>query len=111
MIHGLELPIQAKDLIKAYHTSTRFRDTYQYITEGKLPTNTKAQNCIRAEALNYVAINGLLFRIDMRKDKYKDTMNSLLLIIPEKYEPIILNTYHDSLLAEHQDLFRTSMTH
>ena len=41
VIHGLELPIQAQDLVQAYHTSTHFCDTYQYITDGKLPTNEK----------------------------------------------------------------------
>ena len=53
----IELPIQVQDPVKAYHASTHFLDTYQYITEGKLPTNAKAQNCIRAESLNYVVIN------------------------------------------------------
>ena len=64
VIHSLELLIQAQDLIKAYQHSTRFHDIYQYITDGKLPSSTKAQNCIRAEALNYVVINHFLFRID-----------------------------------------------
>ena len=65
VIHSLELPIQAQDLVKAYQHSTRFCDIYQYITDGKLPSSTKAQNCIRAKALNYVVINHFLFRIDM----------------------------------------------
>ena len=51
MIHGLELPIQAQDLVKAYQTSTHFQDF------------------IQAEALNYVVINNFLFRIDTCKDK------------------------------------------
>ena len=63
MIHGLELPIQAQDLIKAYQTSICFRDIYHYITDGKLPSGAKAQNCICAEALNLV-VNNLLFQID-----------------------------------------------
>ena len=63
-IHSLELPIQAQDLIKAYQHSIHFCDIYQYITDGKLPSSTKAQNCIRAKALNYVVINHFLFRID-----------------------------------------------
>ena len=33
-----------------------------------------------------------------------------LLVIPEKYKPIIFNTYHDSLLAGHQGPYRTAMT-
>ena len=64
VIHSLELPIQAQDLVKAYQHSAHFRDIYQYITDGKLPSSTKAQNCIRAEAPNYVVINHFLFRID-----------------------------------------------
>ena len=65
VIHSLELPIQAQDLIKAYQHSTCFHDIYQYITDGKLQSSVKAQNCTRAEALNYVVINNFLFRIDM----------------------------------------------
>ena len=57
VIHSLELPIQTQDLIKAYQHSIHFCDIYQYITDGKLPSSVKAQNCIRAEALNYVVIN------------------------------------------------------
>ena len=64
VIHSLDLPIQAQDLIEAYQHFTHFCDIYQYITVGKLPSSTKAQNCIRAEALNYVVINYFLFWID-----------------------------------------------
>ena len=42
VIHGLELLIQAQDLIKAYQTSTCFRDIYHYITDGKLPSGAKS---------------------------------------------------------------------
>ena len=64
VIHSLELPIQAQDLVKAYQHSTHFHDIYHYITDGKLPSSVKTQNCIRAEALNYLVINKFLFRID-----------------------------------------------
>ena len=110
MIHGLELLIHAQDLVKAYQISTYFRDIYHYITDRKLPSWVKAQNCIQAEALNYVVVNNFLFRIDTCKDKDRDKGNLFLLVIPEKYEPIILHTYHDSLLAGHQEPFRTAMT-
>ena len=72
MIHGLELLIQAQNLIKAYQTSTNFHDVYLYITDGKLLSGAKAQACIQAEALNYVVINNFLFRIDTCKDKDRD---------------------------------------
>ena len=109
MIHGLELPIQAQDLIKAYQTSTRFCDVYHYITDEKLPSGAKAQACILAEVLNYVVINNFLFRIDTHKDKDLRQRNSFLLVILEKYEPIIFHTYHDSLPAGHQGLYKTAM--
>ena len=64
VIHGLELPIQAQDLVKACQTSMHFQDIYHYITDGKLPSGSKAQNCIHAEALNYVIVKNFLFRID-----------------------------------------------
>ena len=109
VINSLELPIQAQDLVKVYQHSTHFCDIYQYITDGKLPSSVKAQYCIRAKALNYVVIN-FLFRIDMQKDRDLDKGNLFLLVIPEKYEPIIFNMYHDSLLAGHQGPYRTVMT-
>ena len=69
MIHGLKLPIQAQELVKAYQASTHFCDVYHYIIDGKLPSGAKAQACIWAEALNYVVINNFLFRINTSKDK------------------------------------------
>ena len=109
MIHGLELPIQAQDLIKVHQTSTHFCDVYHYITDGKLPSGAKAQVCTGAEALNYVVINNFLFRIGTCKDKDQDKENSSLLVIPDKYKPLIFQTYHDSLLARHQGPYRTAM--
>ena len=90
VIHSLELPIQAQDFVKVYQHSTHFHDIYQYITDGKLPSSIRAQNCIRAEALNYVVINNFLFKIDVRKDRDLDKGNLFLLVIPQKYKPLIL---------------------
>ena len=110
VIHSLDLPIQAQNLVKAYQHSTCFHDIYQYITDRKLPSSVKMQNCIRAEALNYVVINNFLFRIDTQKERNLGKGNLFLLVIPEKYEPIIFYTYHNSLLAGHQGPYHTAMT-
>ena len=48
--------------------------------------------------------------MDTRKNKDRDKGNLFLLVIPEKYEPIIFHTYHDSLVAVHQGPFQTAMT-
>ena len=66
--------------------------------------------CFYNYRLNYVVINNFLFRIDTQKDRDLDKGNLFLLVIPEKYEPIIFNTYHDSLLAGHQGPYCTAMT-
>ena len=108
MIHELELPIQIQDLIKVYQTSACFCDAYHYITDGKLPSGAKAQACIWAEALNYVVINNFL--LDTHEDKDQDKENSFLLVIPEKYGPIIFHVYHDSLLVAHQGPYKTAIT-
>ena len=60
------------------------------MTDRKLPSGSKAQNCIHAKALNYLVVNNFLFRIDTRKDKDRDKGNLFLLVIPEKYEPLFL---------------------
>ena len=98
VIHGLELPIQAQDLIKAYQTSVHFQDIYHYITDGKLPSGNKAQNCIRAEALNYVIVNNFLFRIDTQKDKDRDKGNLFPLVIPEQKSTNPLFSIHTMTL-------------
>ena len=75
VIHGLELPIQAHELVKTYQISTHFHDIYHYITVRKLPSGAKAKNCIHAEALNYIVVNNFLFQIDTQKDKDRDKGN------------------------------------
>ena len=57
-----------------------------------------------------MVINNFLFRIDTCKDKDRDKENSFLLVIPEKYEPIIFHTYHNSLLAGNQGPYKTAVT-
>ena len=46
----------------------------------------------------------------MQKDRDLDKGNLFLLVIPEKYKPIIFNMYHNFLLAGHQGPYRTMMT-
>ena len=60
--------------------------------------------------VNYVVVNNFLFRIDTQKDKDRDKGKLFLLVIAEKYEPIILHTDHDSLLSGHQGPNQTAMT-
>ena len=57
-----------------------------------------------------MSLSTTLFRIDTQKDRDVDKGNLFLLVIPEKYEPITFNMYHNSLLVGHQGSYRTAMT-
>ena len=109
VIHSLELPIQAQDLVKAYQHSTRF---VTFINISQMENFHPVQKHKIVSELKHliIVINHFLFRIDTQKDKDTDKANLFLLVIPEKYEPIIFNTYHDSLLAGHQGPYHTAMT-
>ena len=53
----------------------------------------------------------------MQKDKDIDKGNLFLLVIPERYEPIIFNMYHDSFISRtpgpipHSDDYQTEIFH
>ena len=109
VLHNLMVNLDTKDLIEKYTKSLRYREIYNYIAEGRLPGNVITQKKIVGEAANYVVVNGLLFKIAQHKESGKWT-HYLLLVIPEKFEAIILNMYHNSLLAMHQGPYRTFLT-
>ena len=101
VLHNLMVNLDTKDLIESYTKSLRYREIYNYITDGRLPGNAITQKKIAGEAANYVVVNDLLFKIAQHKESGKWT-HYLLLVIPENFEANILNMYHNSLLAMHQ---------
>ena len=109
VLHNLMVNLDTKHLIENYTKSLRYRDIYNYIANGRLPGNAIIQKKIAGKAANYVVVNGLLFKIAQHKESVKWT-HYLLLVIPEKFEPNILNMYHNSLLAMHQGLYRMFLT-
>ena len=109
VLHNLMVNLDTKDLIESYTKSLRYREIYNYVTDGRLPGNAITQKKIAGEAANYVVVNGLLFKKAQHKESGKWT-HHLLLVIPEKFEANILNMYHNSLLAMHQGLYHTFLT-
>ena len=101
--------LDTKDLTEAYDTSTRYKDIYCYVQEGRLSGNLKIQKKIAGEANAYLIINGLLFKIVQYKESGK-WVHYLPLFIPEKYEAHIMNMYHNSLVGMHQDPYHTFLT-
>ena len=90
VLHNLMVNLDTKDLAEAYDTSTRFKDVYRYVQEGRLAGNIKIQKKIAGEANAYVTINGLLFKIVQYKESRK-WVYYLPLVIPEKFEAHIMN--------------------
>ena len=109
VLHNLMVNLDTKDLIESYTKSLRYREIYNYITDGRLPGNAITQKKIAGETANYVVVNGLLFKIAQHKESGKWT-HYLLLVIPERFEANILNMYRNSLLAMHQGPYHTFLT-
>ena len=109
VLHNLMVNLDTKDLIEAYDTSTRYKDIYHYVQDGRLSGNNKMQKKIAGEVNSYVMINNLLFKIVQYKELGK-WVHYLPLVIPEKYEAHILNMYHNSLVAMHQGPYKTFLT-
>ena len=63
--------LDTKDLIESYTKSLRYREIYNYITDGRLPGNAITQKKIAGEAANYIVVNGLLFKITQHKESGK----------------------------------------
>ena len=109
LLHNLLVNLDTKDLVESYTTSLRYKDIYNYVADDRLPGNMNVHKKIAGETGNYIIVNGLLFKIIQYKESGK-WIHYLPLIIPEKFEGHILNTYHNSLLAMHQGLYRTFLT-
>ena len=109
VLHNLMVNLDTKDLIEAYNTSTRYKDIYHYVQDGRLSGNNKTQKKIVGEANSYVTINDLLFKIVQYKESGK-WVHYLPLVIPEKYEAHIMNMYHNSLMAMYQGPYKTFLT-
>ncbi len=108
VVQTWQVPFHIQDLVQGYLTDPKFRDIYLYITRGHLPGSTNAQKRIQHEILSYVVIDDALFRIVT--DEKRRLFDTLLLVIPQKYEMALLNLYHSSLLAGHQRAWKTFLT-
>ena len=70
VLHNLMVNLETKDLIEHYSKSLRYRDIYNYITDGRLQGNLNTQKKIAGKATNYVIVNGLLFKKTQHKEYY-----------------------------------------
>ena len=99
--HTYSLPVHAIDLVKEYQYSLRFKEMCLYIVETSCHPQFLPKKRVWTDALNYIVINNPLFSINAKEKFIKITLN-ILLVIPEKLEPVVLHTYYNSLLSSHQ---------
>ena len=71
VLHNLMVNLDTKDLSEACDTSTRYKDIYHYVQDGRLPGNNKTQRKIAGKANSYVVINNLLFKVVQYKESGK----------------------------------------
>ena len=110
VLHQITFPAHRREIATAYKTSHRFKDVHAYILHGTLPNTKVAQSRLKAEAQNYVIINDILFRINLQYNVSRFKELPLQVVIPEEFQPLLFHTYHNSLLAGHQGIWRTYLT-
>ena len=99
VIHDYKIPVSVKELKAEYPNSPFYRDIYKYIMKGVNRFVGKAQRLFKIQCEDYVVMEGVLFKL--RYEGKQQNSVSLVLCVPEKYIPIILHQYHDSILAGH----------
>ena len=109
VLHSYSLPLLASEIQQAYKTSSAFKNIYQYITTNMLPSNKRLQRSVISNAENYIVADGLLFRL-YETYRNKQLIRRCLLVIPEMYEHVIFQHYHDSLLGAHYGPLNTFYT-
>ena len=109
VLHSYSLPLLASEIQQAYKTSSAFKNIYQYITTNMLPSNKRLQHSVLSNAENYIVTDGLLFRL-YETYRNKQLIRRCLLVIPETYEHVIFQHYHDSLLGAHYGPLNTFYT-
>ena len=85
------------DLKAAYLTSPHFRDIYLYLLQNRIPIGKGAAKRLDQNAMNYLILDGLLFKILDNGEGILDTV----LCIPTSKVHVLLNAYHSSILGGH----------
>ena len=64
---------------------------------------------IQLKAQEYVLLNDILCKFS-NTDNTNQSESNLLIVIPEKYQPMIFHQYHKNILTSHQGTWKTYIT-
>ena len=109
VLHTIQLLIHTESLIMEYSKSQKFRQIYQHIKDGYIRGLQSVRKGIQLEAQEYVLLNDILCKINNIGDTNQSESN-LLIVIPEKYQPMIFHQYHNNILTSHQAAWKTYIT-
>ena len=88
---------ELRDLKVAYMDSPHFRDIYLNLMQGKVPLNKGAARRMENSVRDYMALDGLLFKIvPCGRDDYETVLS-----IPTSKAHILMDMYHSSLIGGH----------
>ena len=95
VLTNTNLCVNLRDLRVAYLTSPPFRDIYLYLLQNRIPMGKTPARRLDNNAINYLILDGLLFKIIDDGDDKLDTV----LCIPTSKVHILLDAYHSSILG------------
>ena len=64
---------------------------------------------VKIESQDYILLNDILCKIN-NTDNASQTESELLIVILEKYQPMIFHQYHNNILTSHQGAWKTYLT-
>ena len=105
VLKNYHLPYTKQQIGKLQALCPNFRDVYNFINEGLLPSTKAAAKRIINISDKYVIVDSVLFLLSTRDD-----IITLKLAVPQSVVPYIMSLYHDSLLACHQGMIRMAET-
>ena len=92
-----------------YTKSPKFKQICQYIKYDYIKGPQSIRKRIQLKAQELVLLNDILFKINNTNNSNKIESN-LLIVIPEKYQPMIFHQYHNNILASYQEPWKTYIT-
>ena len=109
VLHTTQLLIQTQSLINEYSKLPKFRQIYQCIKNGYIKGLQSIRKWIQLEEQEYVLLNDILCKIN-NTGSTNQSESDLLIVIPEKYQPMIFHQYHNNILTSHQGAWKTYIT-
>jgi hypothetical protein len=91
-------PLRAQQISHQQKLDPYFKDIYEFLKHGVLPSNKRRANNTKNLAEDFILVDQVLFKII---DINTATKFKLVLAIPEKCVPYIFSMNHDSLWSGH----------